>query len=293
MPKLTSHTSAQFTKILLCGDSGTGKTGSICSLAEAGYNVRFLDLDVGLDIVKNLLLSSKAPPIDSVLPIDRVDFITISETFHNVNGKPVARDAKAWSRMLGYLNSWSNTGEKRMQVVDGKPTAAPIPADELFDLGKPEAWGPSAILVLDSLSAASRNAMRYIMKLNSRPAGPTYESDWYEAQNLVEALLAMLLGDDFKTNVIITAHIDYRELSGKNTAYPTTLGKALGPKVGQYFNSVLEVRKSGMGKTTTRNIHTIPASLLAVKNPNPTAVKPTYSIETGLAEYFEAVRKEA
>ena len=36
---------AMVTKMLLIGDSGSGKTGATYSLLRAGYNLRFLDFD--------------------------------------------------------------------------------------------------------------------------------------------------------------------------------------------------------------------------------------------------------
>lgn len=289
MPKLSSHQSAKFAKLLLCGDSGTGKTGSLVSLAEAGYDLRILDLDNGLDIVKNILKESKAPPKDGIHPIDRVDFITITDKWKEVAGKPVPVNSNTWSRSMEYLNRWSNSGKATM--VDGKPVKAGEPGgEELFDLGVPANWGENAVLVIDSFTRLNGAALRFILKLNNRPGGPIYESDWGEAQILVENFLALICGEDFKTNVICISHITYREINGQNTAYPSALGKALPPKVGQYFNSMLEVKKSGTGTAVKRSIHTVPVGLLDLKNSNPLKVKPSYDIKTGLAEFFQAVK---
>lgn len=288
--KLRDHKSKRLTKLLLCGDSGTGKTGSLVSLAEAGYNLRILDLDNGLDIVKNLLLESKAAPIDGIEPIDRVDFITVTDRFKDVGGKPVPVNSNTWSRCMKYLNHWTNKDEKITTLVDGKPVSRAIPESDLFDLGKPEEWGPDCVLVIDSFTRLNRAALYFIMKLNGRPGGPIYESDWGEAQALVENFLGMIYGEDFNTNVVLISHITYREINNQQTAYPSALGRALPPKVGQYVNSTLEVKKSGTGSAVSRKIHTVPVGLLDLKNPNPLKVKPSYPIATGLAEFFAAVR---
>ena len=55
MPALSDHQSSQTTKMLFIGDSGSGKTGALASLAAAGYNLRILDVDNGVDILANLL----------------------------------------------------------------------------------------------------------------------------------------------------------------------------------------------------------------------------------------------
>jgi hypothetical protein len=290
MPSLRHHQSVQFTKMLLIGDSGTGKTGSLVSLVKAGYKLRILDLDNGLDILRNLVLE-QCPEL-----IDNVHFITVTDKFKQVGGKAVPVDSNAWPRAVKYLDNWTNFGEIRKEVgADGKPVNVQIKADdpEHFNLGKPETWGADTILVLDSFTFMCNAAMRYILKLNGRPAGPTYESDWNEAQQLVENLLAMLYDVSMRTNIIVCAHIAVRtEKDGTTTAYPTALGKALGPKVGRYFNAMLEVRRSGVGSTLRRTINTVPAGLLELKNPNPLKVKSSYDISVGLAEYFKAVRGE-
>ena len=47
------------------GDSGTGKTEALCSLVLAGYKLRILDLDNGLDIVKSYLTEPLFPVLSS------------------------------------------------------------------------------------------------------------------------------------------------------------------------------------------------------------------------------------
>lgn len=294
MPKLSAHQSAKITKMILIGDSGTGKTGALTSLAEAGYNLRILDLDNGLDVLVNYLRASQAKPIDGITPLERVDFITITDKFKHVGGKATPVNSNTWARAIKYLDRWTNKGETLKGTdPEGKPINIIIDENhpDFFDLGKPEEWGPDSILVVDSFTFLCNAAMRFVLKLNNRPAGPTYESDWNEAQQLVENLLAMLYSSEFATNVVVCAHIAVRtEKDGTTTAFPSALGKALPPKVGRYFNAMLEVRRTGTGNAMKRTIHTVPAGLLELKNPNPVKVKSAYDIKDGLAEYFKAVR---
>lgn len=49
------HPSAMVTKLLMTGDSGSGKTGLLASLANAGYRLHIIDLDNGLDILASYL----------------------------------------------------------------------------------------------------------------------------------------------------------------------------------------------------------------------------------------------
>ena len=58
MPSLANHQSNEFTKLLIEGDSGSGKTGALASLVKAGYKLRILDMDNGLDALKQTIHDS-------------------------------------------------------------------------------------------------------------------------------------------------------------------------------------------------------------------------------------------
>ena len=53
MANIKTHKSAEYTKLMLVGDSGSGKTTALASLANAGYNLRILDFDDGLSILQS------------------------------------------------------------------------------------------------------------------------------------------------------------------------------------------------------------------------------------------------
>ena len=73
MPTLSNHQSNEYTKLLIEGDSGSGKTGALCSLVEAGYKLRILDFDNGLEPLKQFILR------DCSENIDNVEFRTLSQ----------------------------------------------------------------------------------------------------------------------------------------------------------------------------------------------------------------------
>ena len=52
MPSMDQHESNHLVKIMIAADSGSGKTGSLAALVEAGFNVRVLDFDNGLSVLK-------------------------------------------------------------------------------------------------------------------------------------------------------------------------------------------------------------------------------------------------
>ena len=47
-------------KVIYLGHYGAGKTGSLASLAAAGYNVRILDIDKKTQILRDYMLNTSA-----------------------------------------------------------------------------------------------------------------------------------------------------------------------------------------------------------------------------------------
>jgi len=281
MPLISDYPTGVITKLLLLGDSGSGKTGALPSLAIAGYNLRILDYDVGLEIVKNLLRNNKEAA-------QRVSYITCTDPMHSVQGKMIPKAATAWAKGVNALNDWTDGDIK---------------------LGNIQTWGEKDVLVIDSLNFMGKSALRFIQQMNGRLAGSPYQSDFGDAQRLLENLIAMLYSDSVKCNVIVLTHVRQLgttqqvldsqnrvvtvEEEGSRKGYAETgIGRALSPTIGRYFNAVLLADIVGSGQSTRRVIRTIPHENIGLKNPAPGIAKPQYDQATGLAEYFAAVRGE-
>lgn len=269
MPALSAHQSANTTKMLYIGNSGAGKTGSLASLASAGYNLRIVDLDNGLDVLKNLLTAGNTTYDKAA--VERVQFITVTDPLRNVGGRLVPKQPTVWSRTVALLQNWVDPETKE-------------------SLGPISSWGPQDILVIDSLSMLSNAALQFVLGMNGRLGQRPQLQDWGAGQDLIESLVQMLYDESVKCNVIITSHITFIGPEDNQVGYPNTLGKALPPKLGRYFNTVLMARSTGQGAGLRRKILTNTSGIVELKNTAPTKVKPEYPLETGLADYFAAVR---
>jgi hypothetical protein len=266
MPPLAQHQSSATTKLLLIGDSGGGKTGSLASLALAGYNLRVLDFDNGLDVLSNILSSNKDA-------LERVQYITVTDPMKNVGGKLVPVKATVWTRAMSLLNNW----------IDGETKLGPV-----------SSWGTNDILVIDSLSMLANAALSHILALNGRLGQQPFQSDWMQGQALLRGLLEMLYDEGIKCNIIVCCHIVFiGEENGPQRGYPASLGKALSPQIGRYFNTALMVRSVGQGANIKRKILTNTSGVVELKNTAPLKVAAEYPIETGLADYFKAVRTKS
>lgn len=268
MAKLGNHESAAITKLLFIGDSGAGKSGALASLAAAGYNLRIIDVDNGLDVLANLLHDPKGPYGAEAL--GRVDYETITDKMKKgPAGKLIPSKATVWNRVMDLLTDWKT---------------------ETANFGPLETWTTQDVLVIDSLTMLSTAALNLVLMMNNRLGGRVEQSDWYVGQQMIEGMCQMLYDEAVKCNVIITSHIKYIGPDNMEKGYPNTLGKALPPVLGRYFNTTLMAKTSGQGSAMKREIHTRSAQQVELKNTAPLKVKAKYPLETGLAEYFKDVR---
>lgn len=265
MPDLSEHRSALTAKLLAVGDSGTGKTGSLVSLALAGYKLRILDTDKGIDILRPFLLGKVAP--------GQVQFVTVSDSSRLVGGKLI-RDGKGFSDAMKALDKWP----------DGS---------KLSD------WGPDTVFVIDSWSTLGELSMSNTQRINGslgeRPTLP----QWGSAIDDMKAVLNGVMSEAVRCNVIIITHITYvtkeaeeglkRDTQGaaESHPYPNALGSKFPTEMGKYFNTILGYKIQGSGPATRRTITTEPIGQLGIKTSIPLSAKKSYPIETGLADFFK------
>lgn len=256
MPSLSTLVVSPVVKLLLIGDSGSGKTGSLASLVEAGYNVKLLDMDNGWEALAAAIRRNCPKRLASV------DVESLRDQYKSSPAGPIlAGQPKAFVRAIGLLDKWG-------------------------DHGNPATWGAGHILVLDSLTFFSDAAYAWADAMN--PGAKDKRQIYGAAQEAVEHVLALLTGAGFQTNVIVTAHIKYMDLpDGSKKGYPTSIGQALSPTIPRYFNSVAACQTLPGGK---RTIQTVSTALMDLKNPNSFEMPKALPIETGLATFFETLR---
>lgn len=266
MPKLSDPEAQPPIRGLIIGDSGTGKTGALASLALAGYNLYIADFDRGMEILRNVTAAKDRSALD------RIDFETCRDEYQVAGALATPKEARAWSKGLKYLES-------------------------VFKRG----LGPKDVVVIDSLSFAAKSAMLYVLKINGRLGGQPWQNDWGEGQRLVEGLVSMLTEESIKCHVLCTAHIAItggqrvERLPGKDPIVidegpikklPSMIGKAINPIIPRYFNHMLMTYRVGSGTAAKRVFHTTTFDDIELKNTNPGIIKPEYPLATGLADYF-------
>jgi len=256
MPSLSAHQSAKLTKLLFIGNSGSGKTGALVSLVEAGYRVYAFDFDNGLDSLA-ILAKQRCPD-----KLNNVQFKTLRDKYRG-----------------------SATGP----VIDGMPTAF-IDAMKLLDKWedgtKLASAGEDAVVVIDSLTFLSEAAFNWATAMN--PTAKDKRQIYGAAQDAIENCIALLTSDSFATNVIVISHVKFIEQpDGSQKGFPTSVGAALSPKIPAYFNHYAMCENIG----SKRQLRIQSNGLIDLKSPVSFRMAPALPIETGLADFFKEVRK--
>lgn len=281
--------------MLYLGHTGAGKTGSLMSLAAAGYNVRIANLDKPAQIIRGYVNDPDSiyrkpfPGLwDKELAdtlADRISELQLFEEFQLVGPDAVPRGV-AWTKLLNAMNHWQEDDLK---------------------LGNICTWGPKDVLAIDGMSDSSKAAMNFILAINNRlgkapRVGTAEDNDYSAAYRLIRALLEMLKSDLVKCNVIFICHIkpiseNVRMNPGAKPmhdfrGFPQTIGSAISPEIGQYFNHALRAKSFGTHPNVRRIILTNNDESVDLKNTRPLKVKQEYRLDTGLAEYFKAVKEQ-
>jgi hypothetical protein len=267
MPTLDDHPSQETTKLLIVGDQGSGKSGLLASLAK-DYRLFIADFDNGLDILRD----------PKVLPKEFRKNI-YSKVFYDknalFNGKMVPA-ATGFAAFTNDMNDWKEAGP------DGKP----------ISMGGIYTWGPKDIFVIDSLTFLGNAIMNYVLQLAGHAGQRPTQPEWGSAIDSQEAVIETLYNPAVKCNVIVTAHIHMQgdEMQGGiQKGVPSALGKKLPPKLGRYFNNVVQIEKSGHGAAVKRQLITTSSHSMNLKVSKPGSVPAI--MEPDLSKLFQLLQQ--
>ena len=265
MPTLANHQSNEFVKILLEGDSKSGKTGSLSSLVSAGYSLRILDYDNGLDVLKQFVLR------DCPERIGNVEFRTLRDRRKATPaGSVVEGTPRAFTDGLRMLDRWKY--------------------DDV-DLGPPAEWGSDCILVIDSLTFMSNAAFDWAEPLVPRGRDGKFDprAVYRIAQDAVSQVFATITSEAMRTNVILISHIKYVENEdGTKKGYPNSVGSALSPSIPTWFNNIVRYKTVG----GIRKIETQASAMFDLATSKPFTMPKEVTIDKGLAEIFNHLREK-
>jgi len=194
---------AMAVRMLVLGHPGSGKTGSLAALANAGFKLRIIDLDGNPEPLLQYVDEDKLDNIDIVTLEDQ---ITDDGEYAGPKGVP-----SAFTRAMRLLDRWRYLDPEGEAELD-KATNAPKvdKAGNVIrwrDLGRPADWGPDTILVTDGMTGVGAAAFRRArVNLNKTPLNTT-RSVWTLAINDLQSYVNRVTDGTLKCHSIMLSHL--------------------------------------------------------------------------------------
>lgn len=223
--------------ILVEGPTGTGKTTSLRTLADAGLEVFVLFTESGLEsFVGAWTDRGQEVPANvhwHVLKRPEVSFETLAASAEKINtlaldslAKLADPDRRKHSQFIELLRSLADFEDQRT----GKK------------YGPVDSWGTGRVLAIDSLTGINPIALSLVV--GGKPVKS--QSDWGIAQDQVEKLIRQL-SDGCRCHFVLTAHVEREvdQVFGGVKLTVSTLGKALAPKIPPMFSDVVLSYREG------------------------------------------------
>ena len=237
-------------KFLNIGDSGTGKTHSLKTALEAGFNLRLLSVE-----------SNSLPVFEKVLALHKKD-IAAKKFPELIPGQvgvmcPAKPKKSFKDAMLGQEANLGKSLDSLMKTQDSKRKEytrflevwkSAVNFIDLFtgeDFGSVDSWGEDTVFAIDSLTILCEAIVYHT--IGGKVA--TSQPEWGIMQKTLIEFLRMMT-DDTACNLILMAH-PTREIDptlGVTRIYPSNLGQALNPLIPGMFTEVVWSYKDSKGQ---------------------------------------------
>ena len=223
--------------VCLLGPAGTGKTYSIGTLVDSGVETFYLNLEQGLETLLGYW-TDRGKPIPA-----------------NLRWHKLAQPTASWAEMIKnaeLINTMSLDSLSKMadpnkskynQFIGLLRALNDFPDDRTGKtFGPVNSWTSSRALVIDGLTGLSAAAMSLVVGGKAVRS----QSDWGIAQDQVEKILRMLC-DGCSCHLVVLCHVEREPdvVTGGTKLMPSTLGKALAPKISAMFSDVILAARNG------------------------------------------------
>lgn len=218
-------------KVLLMGDSGTGKTTALRTLIDAGITPFVIATEQNAIQELNKFPAGKFH-YKFISPVPQDDWSKALDMLTKVNSlsyENLARVQDPFKQAHNKLIEVVQTCNRFISDVDGK------------DYGDCTKWGTDRALVLDSLSGLSDMAFALVVGNKPVRAMPDYQV----AQNALRMLLN--IGVAMTPMLVLIAHLSREkdEITGGTTITASSVGQKLGPDLPRMFSDVVRTKREG------------------------------------------------
>lgn len=215
--------------VLIEGPTGTGKTYSLGTLADAGIELHYYNFEAGGESLRGYW-TDHAKPVHS-----NVHFHTVK--IAQASWKEMA-DAAKLVNTLSYklLKEAVDPNRSKYDQFEQFLRAFTKPTDDSgAEFPTIDTWGTNKAIAIDGLTGLGNAAMAAVIggKVDKD------QKDWGLAQNLVENTLRRLC-DACRCHFILISHVEREAdpVSGANKITVSTLGAKLAPKIPAMFSDV-------------------------------------------------------
>jgi len=233
-------------KVLLMGESGTGKTHSVASLIEAGITPFVIFTEPGMTTLARLNI-----------PEDKCHWHYISTATQGWDAmeKMASNINKMSYNALSKLDDANKTKyDQFLQVISQCHNFTCDRTGESFgDITK---WGTDRCIIFDSLSGLNTMSMNLVIGAKPTKSMP----DWMVAMDNLERFVTKIT-TDVQCHMMLTSHLEREtdEVTGGITLMASTLGRKLAPKLPRNFDEVIQATREGTTwhwSSASRNVAT-------------------------------------
>lgn len=219
-------------KVLLIGESGTGKTYCLRTLIEAGLHPLCIFTENSFDVLNDL-------------PKDKMSWVYIPPTRDTLEGLRKQVESIGTMTFQGLCKQY-DTERFKHSPFDRVLAMMMGYEDERTGrkFGNISEWGTNICFVIDSLTGLSDASWQNVAGTRVALDKPDYMLAQIQVRNLVNQLCMT-----FRCHVVITAHAEMEvdPVNGGMKIYPSLPGKALAPIIGRFFTDAILTRRDAKG----------------------------------------------
>lgn len=274
-------------RLLLSGFPGSGKTGALACLANAGWKLRIIDMDGNYDILAHLC--NKDTDVDIV---SLEDPLRMGSRTMAPDGIPTA-----------FINADKMLDRWRYKAPDG---------EQWTDLGASREWGPDHIVVLDGLTGLSSACWYRAIVLTGSSSTGDQRRVYQVAADEQLAFIRRLTNPRNKFHFICISHLklvgpqdigrqddeavrEFKKFAAEaipTRLYPTAIGRQLSQQFAGEFPTHVRALTEDVGGKIRRSLCYLPTPEVDLKVPvAPEAIKSLGKLEAadGLLKILAAL----